>query len=452
MRHIYSIGLVLALAACAPSLKSEVSGNVLDYKEVETQLSDQMLLLNILRAKDGLPIHFSDLVNIHGSLQATAQIQAGFPFGPLNKSTSRDTLTPQVSVQTAPTFDLNSLDTQPFTNGIMSQIDPKAIKNVLDLGLDYRLALLLFFSGIQIGETGPVINNAPFDQTLFCTQKRTAADPDPIPEQVPIAERTAAETAGKVCSPAFFEYLSRMNEIKNFHVNVYRELRPLGAPFALSLQGNIKDIVGTDPAKYEIRSVDGGNSQLYVISPQAKIAFCFEPRAGVVQAATFADSTQSTTPSLIVDVKQACSGSGSDVVLPASPPPANDFAEKRKIIFRVRSPYAIAKYVGEILRYEEIPDEVKRDRCITLDGIDRSCASGNVLFYAKKDLRNAAVSVRVDQGSYGLRPSDSCFDTSRNPSTACDHSLDVLSALELLINLSKVATDLRVTPSVQLLP
>ena len=61
--------IVLALALCGCSGSHVIDHYAADYRETVATAGDAQLLLNILRAKDNLPIHFYDLSNIHGSIQ-----------------------------------------------------------------------------------------------------------------------------------------------------------------------------------------------------------------------------------------------------------------------------------------------------------------------------------------------------------------------------------------------
>lgn len=448
MRGIVGLAVALALGACAPSLKTQVAGSVLDYKDAETRVSDQMLVVNILRAKDGLPLHFSDLTNIHGSLQAGAQVGADFPFGPSLGADERD-VSPQLSVQTAPSFDVSSLDTQEFTTGVMSQIDPKTIKYVLDLGIDYRVALLLFFSSIQIGNDAPIAN-APFDQTLYCLGREG-------PVRIDAAAAVSRQQKCEKCVRAFFAYLNQINRFSSFYVNMYRELRPLGPPFGLVMRESLKNVAALDPAKYEFRKNDKGLYQLYAVSAQPKAALCFErtgsPASEQQVVARYANGGENANPPPSAGVSDVCARS--EIVLPE---PGSQTAEKNKaatseqgVVLQVRSVYAIVKYLGEIQRFEETADSRAKDRCITLSGEGpRTCSDGNILFHAKKDADDAPLSVSFGDARYSLGGPDGCYEGAAV--TRCDHSLETLSIMELLLNLNKSAKELRVTPSVEVLP
>src|SRR6185437_6994967 len=69
------------LAGC--SLSPFVNADVMDYFEVNDLAANRILLLNILRAKDGASLHFSELSLVRGTVSAGATAGATFPFGPM---------------------------------------------------------------------------------------------------------------------------------------------------------------------------------------------------------------------------------------------------------------------------------------------------------------------------------------------------------------------------------
>jgi hypothetical protein len=76
----------------------------------------------------------------------TAAGTASVAFANLIGSTVPSTAGPTLSAQTSPTFDVGTLDSQDFTKGLLSEIDPRIIKTLFDQGIDPRIMMLLFFS------------------------------------------------------------------------------------------------------------------------------------------------------------------------------------------------------------------------------------------------------------------------------------------------------------------
>jgi len=415
----------LMCGSCIPSLGSSVNGAVADYHNAETAVDNQIVLSNIVRAEKGEPIHFSDLVNIHGSIQLNGQIGASIPAGPLRASTTRIGINPQVSAQTAPSFDVNSLDTQNFWKGVMSPMDPQVVEYFLNLGIDPRVLLLTLFSGVKTNEQ-TFINN-PSDQK-------------------------------------FFNYLGYVADIENFHTHSYRELTPINGPLG---QPAVKDLAGFDPTKFSIRTDSKDTSKVLLYSVSQKVALCYAKANGEPLS-----TSNNKTFALVVSpgltpryTKSANICSDSEVVVDPtsiSTTPAAD-------ILTLRSVYGVMKFLGAISRYQRLRSaEARGSRCITLTGPkpgDRNpeageCDTGNVLFAIDSSGSTAttgpvALTISDDDTRYSVHAPGACFQTTDYKKAAaapCDHSLEVLSLVEILLNLNKTATDLHATTTVTVAP
>ena len=153
MRRIFILLAVFLLNGCGV-WSSTIRSDVLDYSNAIEETMDKFLLINVLEARDNAPIHFMEMPKINGSLQATASLSASVPFFPHpvhgGDSVINDSISPTVSAQSTPNFEVDNLDTKDFATGVSSPIDPKQIQYWFDRGLDHRLLLFLFFSSIQI--------------------------------------------------------------------------------------------------------------------------------------------------------------------------------------------------------------------------------------------------------------------------------------------------------------
>jgi hypothetical protein len=115
-----------------------------------------------------------------------------------------------------------------------------------------------------------------------------------------------------------------------------------------------------------------------------------------------------------------------------------------------RSTYQIIQYLGQVLRYQQEKAEIEGNRCLTLDPEKdlRRCDTGEVLFQVNAPVGTPVVGTRYADNWYAL------YDRrcNRNAQQPCDHSLQVLAILELLLNYNKAAKDIISTPRVQLVP
>jgi hypothetical protein len=151
-------GLLIMAAAAAwlagCSLSDHVRRTSLDYNQVLEDVTNDMLVTNILLARDLAPLHFTDLSQIHGSLQMQAQLQPVLPFGQQYDSSSRvrNSLQAGISVNSAPSFDVVPLNTKDFSQGIASPVDFKFLYYFLDQGIEPYLLIRLLVDKLVVEE------------------------------------------------------------------------------------------------------------------------------------------------------------------------------------------------------------------------------------------------------------------------------------------------------------
>ena len=149
MRFAILLILSISLCGCVAS-NTVVRSQAMSFDDIIEDTTDKLLVLNILRAKDKAPLHFDEIPSLHESVTTSGTVQATWPFGPLNKATTRNTFTSGLGLQIAPSFEVDNLATKDFVTGMSTPIDPKFVKYWLDRGLDRRVVLLLFFSAIDV--------------------------------------------------------------------------------------------------------------------------------------------------------------------------------------------------------------------------------------------------------------------------------------------------------------
>jgi len=430
-KRILCIMLATLLSGCAMS--SFVGRDVSDFHDVYDNSVNRTVLLNILRSMDNAPMHFSGLTNIHGSISGTVGVGLSLPFGPLEKSTARDTATPSYSVVANPTFDVGDLETQNFIAGMLNPIDPKVFKNFLDSGLDYRIAMLLFVSGLSRSDGKnqyPVILNSPESPRLVCylTVAKGGLKPGdlpPPPYSIVLSPNDCRGGYGATESE-FFAFLRVLNRLNPVYANIYSELKPIGPRLKL-VGANFKDLTAMDTSKFAL--VGGsGKDGVQLATIEQKLTLC------------------ETQP----DDDQLLHSAQDDVCkkheLPAPAIGTTNIGDKAQILsgLNLRSPVGMYKYVGELLSYQR-----QAHRCITLDfrGNWNDTCEGDVLFKVNSPALPSQIQATYKGTSYGVGGQNQC----RTPDT-CDHSTEVMNVLSLLLGLNKNAKDLPVTSSVQLVP
>jgi hypothetical protein len=393
-RSLAALAIILTLGGCSASKVIDIYAA--DYRDTTASAGDAQLLLNILRAKDNLPIHFSDLSIIHGSIQWTAGGSTIVPWAHFLNSATPSQSMGVLGTQTAPTFDLGTLDTQDFTKGILQPIDPNIVKALFDQGVDPRVMLLLFFSEYQ-GHGKQYLNSMACDLTY------------------PIDERG--------CRNRVYDYYSEIDHIvatkgrPPLRANTYVVLTPVGGKLSgdWSLKDNLGDLSGLDPKMYTLK-----DRQLYAISGP-KLAICYERNHQL--------------HSLFSTLDKFCTSN--EIIMPPEP-------GTHGTSLSVRSVYDIIEYLGQVLRFQE---EKGNDRCVTLD-LSRTCDSGEVLFQVNAPVGAPVVATNYANRRYAIYARE-CMKNFNQP---CDHSLEVLAILELLLNANKAAKDIPSTPRVQVVP
>jgi hypothetical protein len=506
MRLLFLVGISLLLAACglsSPMIKSET----LTFDDAIEDTTNKLLVLNILRARDQAPLHFAEIPSIHESIQQTASLSIVGYFGARNGSTSRDNATAGGSFQITPAFDVNHVDSKEFVTGIASPIDPKFVKYWLDRGLDRRLILLLFFSAAEITE---VKTSDEASETTKITKIRVTNTPRESVDTVRARAKSKSSSSASCKDKSQFEfYLSLQNALKRFVATTVTDDKLIGtikydqedsARFLQALAALVQSKV---KIKFDEQS---STYKVYSSSGEAKVLFCFYQKNGSTGMTMYgnkkcnqsddvtADDTAETPPP-----KQ---NTGKLVVLNS---PADESTENEgdycrifdkfreglnkepeknptyQIQLQIRSVGEMIHFLGDLLYYQDalrdkdlkgfiattrgeladLHNPVTLGYCpIEGQGTKDPASQGNwdILFnldyvpaQARFDLtyRNRQYAVgKFNPPKSSPKPNSTCDEefTSRK-----DHTLEVLSVVNQLVNLNKSATDLRTTPFVQIL-
>jgi len=491
----------LSLSACVGSV---MKSHMFSLDDVLEDTTDKLLVLNILRARDKAPLHFSDISDFHTSITETAGLSIGREFdyfpGSLNGANAgtgrKFTNVPSFSYSISPTMNVTHLDTKDFVTGIASPIEPRFVKYWLDRGLDRRIVLLTFFSEVSIlrkdfhgGPTRSIsILNAPREATEHIRRRKGLSDDDLLR-----------------CDglSEFERFLKLINSISTFFANSYTERRPLVSN--LKLQSfetkDLQALAALDPAKFLV-TLDDDKTRTYSVrglSSEQKIALCF-----------YNDLTrESCFRSVIDQAVPTASLTGADdshaqpVLFPGIKDPDeikapsdycaiyNDFLKgdyknevrELNLTLRIRSVGEIIQFLGDLLHYQ---DELSRLRSqlhlerlhspITFGYCPPGKAGCSDQGFCSQDAERRQplcndVFFTLDSGRCGARfelsyrgkdyavgnfdPPDPDSDGGCKATAGAnshDHTLEILSVVHQLIDLNRSAADIRTTPFVQVLP
>jgi len=284
MFRVIALGLCMWLCGCMIS-PAAIKSDTLGFGEVIEDTTNKLLVLNVLRARDKAPLHFADIPLMRETLQQSFSFTWLDFFGVSRApSSTRDSLVAGTSVQKSPSFDLNHLHSKDFITGISSPIDPKVVKYWLDRGLDRRLALLLFFSAVEITET--LSEKGPVNTIRLSNSPREAA------EVIKARKPGSAGGEALLCDRQsdFERYLKLLNQVRTFFANTYRERRLLAKDLTAGSSAdsrNLQAFAALDQSKVQlVYDQARGTYSVYSLGSEQKIAFCFYGEGDRSAAAT----------------------------------------------------------------------------------------------------------------------------------------------------------------------
>ncbi len=151
--------LALTLAACAPmTIRTGIVDSAVAFNTAVEQSHNQILLLNILRAKERRPKYFTTLTTL------TTVRSVGGEFGSLKVPFGRGASTPielnvKATSSVAPTLQQSVLDSKGFTQGLLSPVGATTITWLYNQGWPDEFLLLMLIKEIRIGEH--TVRNSP---------------------------------------------------------------------------------------------------------------------------------------------------------------------------------------------------------------------------------------------------------------------------------------------------
>lgn len=171
-RIIFSVICSAAVSLAGCKIPDQFADRAVDYNKSVEDAENGQLLLNIVRASLGRPLHITALSQVRGNMSATAQLSgnAGLEFGPNVSNKRALSVSPSFSVANNPSFDVAVLNTREFANGFLTPIDLKTIDLLTNSEPSIRKAMFLFVDEISIELMQELrdkryrINNRPYSE------------------------------------------------------------------------------------------------------------------------------------------------------------------------------------------------------------------------------------------------------------------------------------------------
>ncbi|MEQ8354652.1 MAG: hypothetical protein RH942_03875 [Kiloniellaceae bacterium] len=162
--RVVLLGLT-AIMFTSCSFGPQISEHAIDYNRSVEEAHNSQLLLNVLRASDRRPMHFTAISQVRGSFQlsTTGNISITLPFG--GDAASAFPLTPSINISesSSPSFDVAVLDSQEFIRGILSPIELSTFKYFWDQGWPDQLLLYLLVHKFTPQGAEPLVNTPGYD-------------------------------------------------------------------------------------------------------------------------------------------------------------------------------------------------------------------------------------------------------------------------------------------------
>lgn len=312
--------LCAALAAC--SFDERIADHAVKYNKTVEETRNSLLLLNILRAKNRQPMHFTALTKVLGrlTLQSSGSLGLDIPFG--GDAASTFPLSPSLTLTqtSSPSFDVVSLDSQEFMKGILSPIDKSIFKFYLDQRWPPEVLLHLFIHKVEQTEMVPTPINSP------------------PPVRTPDEEESPTD---KEKEDAFRNFQKWIEEVRSeIRFGTKKTGRAIGPKFQLTEQSVLEHLVEAEKAG--LRLVGTGKKE------PADYQLCKIVSAPVLCVGECPDS----------DPEGDCRGdtgkepATSEYLLVKKAKKAKE-AEKPEQTAHLRSVQGILYYLGEVLRYQE---------------------------------------------------------------------------------------------------
>jgi hypothetical protein len=312
------------LAAAGCSLSGTIGDHSIAYNSSVERATDSLLVTNILRARDRVPLHFTAIGAIHGSLSLSAAL--GYDLS----NVSNNAVLPALFGSTSPSFDIGPLDRQEFARGLIRPIDPGLFRLLSERGLPDQLLIHLLVSRFEDSETGRAVYNEP----------HLHHDLDPEARRVCAAQGMDAKPP---CDP-FQAMADAMTQGGHLTFNGYTRLIPVGARLTRA-ESTAPDLLTALREPGMTLRQDGSGWRLYRTVGQ--MVLCL-PGKGQGQHTAFALDAELPQVSPMSQEGKPC---GADEVAERPSPAGHPAAPG--VSWYLRSVDELLHYLGDVQRRED---------------------------------------------------------------------------------------------------
>ena len=145
MHRLATIGVSacfgIATAACAHI--DAFGTRATNFNAEVADAQNATLLINVMRAANRFPMHFTELSTLSGTSQVSGTAALSTPFATLNNGSGVLSASPSLTVSQSPTFNVAVLETQEFYQGVMAPLTPEKLSVYVSEGLPRELVFTL---------------------------------------------------------------------------------------------------------------------------------------------------------------------------------------------------------------------------------------------------------------------------------------------------------------------
>ena len=148
--RVFGLGLLVLTAGC--TFSQDIAEQAVAYNFALEKASNELLLLNVVRAAKRRPMHFTRISQIRGNLSLQVGGALILPFS--GNSPSDYIFSPSAAYRNNPTFDVAVLNSQEFMRAIITPIPMKSVEFYWNSGWPRDVLLHMFIE--RIVETLPI--------------------------------------------------------------------------------------------------------------------------------------------------------------------------------------------------------------------------------------------------------------------------------------------------------
>lgn len=148
-------GLVCATILSACSHGVQIAEHADQYNNTVEQVENRMLLKNVVRASKRMPLHFTRIADVKGSLNTTASTGSfALPSLGANGTGEAYSAAPSFSTSSSPSYTMQVLASEEFFKGIMTPVNIETMRFFVDQGWPIPILMFLFVERIDVSFPG----------------------------------------------------------------------------------------------------------------------------------------------------------------------------------------------------------------------------------------------------------------------------------------------------------